>query len=73
MKPLTTEGTLCAVKAACTVWDEGKPGDGIKRLPIIIRHRDAPVHHAVDVRALYRGIPIMMQEVTPDVERRWSG
>ena len=36
MELLTTDGTLCAVKAACTVWSEGKPGDNIKRLPIAI-------------------------------------
>ena len=59
MKPLTTEGTLCAVKAACTVRDEGKPGDDIKRLPIIIRHRDPAIYHAVDIRAFYGGISIM--------------
>ena len=49
MELLTTEGTLCAVKVACTVWDEGKPGDGIKGLPIIIRHRHPHLHGAVDV------------------------
>lgn len=30
------DGTLCAVKAACTVWGEGKAGDYIKSLPIAI-------------------------------------
>ena len=31
------EGTPCAVKVACTVWDGGKLGDHIKELPIVIR------------------------------------
>ena len=30
------DGTLCAVKAACTVWGGGKAGDYIKSLPIAI-------------------------------------
>ena len=49
MKLLTTDGTLCAVKAACTVWSEGKPGDNIKRLPIAIRHGHPAVHGSVDM------------------------
>lgn len=49
MEPLTTDGTLCAVKAACTVWSEGKPGDNLKRLPIAIRLGYTPVHSAVDM------------------------
>ena len=56
MGPLTTDGTLCAVKAACTVWSEGKPGDNIKRLPIAIRHRHPAVYRAVDV--VHRGTGI---------------
>ena len=52
MELLTTEGTLCAVKVACTVWDEGKPGDGIKGLPIIIRPGHAHLHRAVDMGLL---------------------
>ena len=35
-----TEGTPCAVKAACTVWSGGKPGDNLKGLPITIRARE---------------------------------
>ena len=34
-----TEGTPCAVKAACTVWSGGKPGDNLKGLPITIATR----------------------------------
>ena len=49
MELLTTDGTLCAVKAACTVWSEGKPGDNIKRLPIAIRHRHPAVYGSMDV------------------------
>ena len=49
MELLTTDGTLCAVKAACTVWSEGKPGDNIKRLPIAIRYRHPAVYGAVDM------------------------
>lgn len=49
MELLATEGTLCAVKAACTVWSEGKPGDNFKRLPITIRHGHPAVHGAVDM------------------------
>ena len=35
-----TEGTPCAVKAACTVWSGGKPGDNLKGLPITISGKD---------------------------------
>ena len=55
MELLTTDGTLCAVKVACTVWSEGKPGDKIKRLPIAIRHCHYAVHGAVDMVPAHGG------------------
>ena len=39
----TPGGAPCAVKAACTVRTGGKPGDGIKGLPIgIVNFTDSP-------------------------------
>ena len=55
MELLATEGTLCAVKAACTVWSEGKPGDNFKRLPITIRTGYAHLYRAVDLGLLAGG------------------
>ena len=43
------DGTLCAVKAACTVWSGGKSGDNFKGLPIAIRCK-VPGNEAADVR-----------------------
>ena len=47
-KPLKfiSDGTPCAVKAACTVRSGGKSGDNFKGLPIAIR-RKVPGHEAV--------------------------
>jgi len=36
MRMKITDGTPCAVKIACTVWNGGKGRDNFKALPIII-------------------------------------